>query len=97
VTGSRASLVWVAAEVIEAAGIQPWTQLPIWLPPDGEYAGMYSGDVAAAYAAGLTCRPVGPTVADTWRWLQEEGYPPPGRIEHGLSPDVERRVLASLR
>jgi nucleoside-diphosphate-sugar epimerase len=96
VTGSRASLVWVTPEVIERAGIQPWTELPIWLPPDGESAGMHDGDVSAAYAAGLTCRPVGQTIADTWRWLQDEGYPPPGRIEHGLSPDVERRVLASL-
>jgi len=96
VTGSRASLVWVAPEVIAAAGIEPWTELPIWLPPDGEEAGLHDGDVSAAYAAGLSCRPVGPTVADTWRWLQDEGYPPPGRIEHGLNPDKERRVLDSL-
>jgi 2'-hydroxyisoflavone reductase len=96
VTGSVASLVWVTPEVIEEAGIQPWTELPVWLPPGGEYAGLHDGDVSAAYAAGLTCRPVGETIADTWRWLREEGYPPPGRIEHGLSPEVERRVLASL-
>lgn len=96
VTGSRASLVWVPPEVIEAAGIAPWTELPIWLPPDGEYAGMHDGDVSAAYAAGLTCRPVEQTVADTWRWLQDEGYPPPGRIAHGLSPDKEQAVLAGL-
>jgi len=95
-TGSRASLVWVSPEVIEAAGIEPWTELPIWLPPDGELASLHDGDVSAAYAAGLACRPVEQTVADTWRWLQQEGYPPPGRLEHGLSPDKERRVLASL-
>jgi nucleoside-diphosphate-sugar epimerase len=96
VAGSRASLVWVPPEVIEAAGIALWTELPIWLPPDGEYAGMHDGDVSAAYAAGLTCRPVEQTVADTWRWLQDEGYPPPGRIAHGLSPDKEQAVLAGL-
>jgi hypothetical protein len=41
---------------------------------------------------------VGQTVADTWRWLQDEGDPPsrPGRPVHGLSPDTERRVLAGL-
>ena len=95
---SRASLVWVSPEVIEAAGIAPWTELPIWVPPDGEYAGLHDGDVSAAYTAGLTCRPVSQTVADTWRWLQDEGDPPqrPGLPEHGLSPDAERRVLASL-
>jgi 2'-hydroxyisoflavone reductase len=98
VTGSGATLVWAPPEVIMAAGIQPWTELPVWVPPDGEDASVHDSDVSAVYAAGLTCRPLGQTIADTWRWLQEEGDPPsrPGRPEHGLSPDVERRVLAGL-
>lgn len=98
VTGSRARLVWASPEVIEEAGIQPWTELPVWVPPTEEYAGLHDGDVSAIHAAGLTCRPARETVADTWRWLQDEGYPPspPGRPEHGLNPDTERRVLATL-
>jgi 2'-hydroxyisoflavone reductase len=98
VTGSRARLVWVSPEVIETAGIEPWIELPVWVPPSGEYVGIHDSDVSAAYAAGLTCRPVGQTVADTWRWLQAEGDPPsrPGLPVHGLSPDTERRVLAGL-
>jgi 2'-hydroxyisoflavone reductase len=98
VTGSRATLVWAPPEVIIAAGIQPWTELPVWVPPEGEDASVHDSDVSAVYAAGLTCRPLTDTIADTWRWLQEEGDPPqrPGRPGHGLSPDVERRVLAGL-
>ncbi len=98
VTGARAALVWVSPEVIEAAGIEPWIQLPVWLPPTGESASLYNGDVSAVYAAGLHCRPVAETVADTWHWLQAEGYPAerPGRPAHGLDPDRERQVLASL-
>ena len=52
--------------------------------------------VRKVYATGLTCRPVTETVADTWAWLQAEGDPPVGRIAHGLDPDREREVLASL-
>ncbi|HEX3925806.1 MAG TPA: NAD-dependent epimerase/dehydratase family protein [Streptosporangiaceae bacterium] len=96
VTGSGARLVWVEPEVIVAAGIEPWIQLPIWLPPTSEYAGLHDSDVSAAYAAGLACRPVEETIAATWRWLQDEGFPPPGRIEHGLDPGVERQVLADV-
>ena len=96
VTGSRATLVWVPPEVVERAGIEPWTELPVWLPPTGEFAGLHDGDVSAAFAEGMTCRPVEDTVADTWRWLQAEGDPPPGRIKHGLSPETEQRVLAGL-
>jgi 2'-hydroxyisoflavone reductase len=99
VTGSSARLVWTTPEVIEAAGIAPWTELPVWVPPDGELAGLHSGDVSAVFAAGLTCRPVLDTVADTWAWLQREGDPPTaaGRPGHGLDPDRERDVLAGMQ
>jgi 2'-hydroxyisoflavone reductase len=97
-TGSAANLIWVAPEVIEAAGIQGWTELPVWAPPDGELAGLHDGDVSAIYAAGLVCRPVAETVTDTWRWLLAEGDPPAreGRPLHGIDPDRERQVLAKL-
>jgi 2'-hydroxyisoflavone reductase len=97
-TGSDAKLIWVDPAVIEAAKIEPWTELPVWVPPDGEAASLHDGDVSAIYAAGLVCRPVADTVADTWRWLQAEGDPPvrEGRPQHGIDPDREREVLASL-
>ena len=97
-TGSRANLIWVQPAVIEAAGIQPWTELPVWAPPDGEAAALHNGNVDAIIAAGLVCRPIDETVADTWRWLQAEGDPPvrDGGLKHGLDQDREREVLASL-
>ena len=57
-SGGRAELVWVDPQVVEDAGIAAWTELPIWLPPTGDAAGLHDGDVSAAYAAGLDCRPV---------------------------------------
>ncbi|HEX9065655.1 MAG TPA: NAD-dependent epimerase/dehydratase family protein [Streptosporangiaceae bacterium] len=98
VTGSDARLVWADPEVIEKAGIQPWIELPVWIPPVGEGAGLHTGDVSAIYAAGLTCRPVRDTVADTWHWLITEGDPPvrEGGLKHGLDPAKEAEVLASL-
>jgi len=97
-TGSDANLVWVAPEVIEAAEIQGWTELPVWVSPNGEGISLHDGDVSAIYAAGLVCRPVEETVADTWAWLQAEGDPPvkEGRPSHGLDAEREREVLASL-
>ncbi len=94
VTGSSARLVWTDPEVIEAAGIEAWTELPIWVPPTGEAAGLHDGNVTAAYAAGLTCRPVAETIAATWQWIQAEGYPP-ARPGTGLDPAKEREVLAA--
>jgi nucleoside-diphosphate-sugar epimerase len=95
-TGSAARLVWVTPELIAAAGIAPWTELPVWVPPGSELIGLHSGDATAARAAGLSCRPVAETVADTWRWLRAEGDPPPppGRPNPGLDPERERLALA---
>jgi len=99
VTGSDAELAWVSPEAVAAAGVAPWTELPIWLPPTGEYAGLHDGDVSAAHAAGLTCRPVAETVADTWAWLQDEGLPAPAhpdRAPIGLDAEAEARLLEHL-
>ena len=94
-TGSAARLVWVPPEIIGRAGIEPWTELPVWVPPDSELAGLHTGNVSAALAAGLTCRPVEDTVRDTWAWLQAEGDPPPrpGRPVHGVDPGREQQAL----
>jgi nucleoside-diphosphate-sugar epimerase len=95
--GSSAELVWVPPAVIEQAGIAAWTELPIWVPPEGELAGLHAGDVSAAMALGLHCRPVADTIADTWSWLQNEGDPAvlsAGAI--GLSPEREAGVLATI-
>jgi 2'-hydroxyisoflavone reductase len=91
-------LRWVEPDVIERAGIEPWTELPIWLPPDHEYAGMHAANVERAHAAGLRCRPVRETVADTWAWMESLDGPAPLRADRpapGLSAAAERAALAA--
>ncbi|MGW7133551.1 NAD-dependent epimerase/dehydratase family protein [Streptomyces bobili] len=99
VTGGPAELRWTAPEIVLAAGIEPWTQLPVWVPPGSDlHDALHSADVSRAVATGLTCRPVGETVADTWRWLQEIGGEAPlrpDRPQKGLDPEVEAKVLAA--
>ena len=98
VTGADASLVWVDPEFVLARGIEPWTQLPIWLPPGHpDYDALHCGDTSRAAAAGLTCRPVAETVNDTWRWLTGGGVPrgTAGRMAAGLDPAMEAAALAA--
>ena len=97
VTASDAELVWLTPETVEAAGVSPWTELPIWVPPTGELAGLHALDVSAAAAAGLRCRPIEQTVADTWAWLQREGLPERGSSRAGAPMDdaAELRLWAA--
>lgn len=101
VTGSDAVLRWTDPEPILAAGVVPWNDLPIWIPLGHEYRWLQERDVERAYAAGLACRPVAETVADTWRWLREVGRIPPragrpARAAVGLDPQREAALLAAV-
>lgn len=93
--GVSADLTWVDPDFVLAHGVQPWTELPVWVPPDSEFAGLHTADTSAALSAGLHCRPTSETVTDTWSWLGDvdglgvrAGVPVPG-----LDPAKERRVL----
>jgi 2'-hydroxyisoflavone reductase len=93
-------LRWLDPAAVLEAGIEPWTELPVWLPPDHEFAGMHAADVERAHAAGLRCRPLHGTVADTWAWLSGLDGPPPLREDlpaPGMSAERERAALARAR
>ncbi|MCA2214939.1 NAD-dependent epimerase/dehydratase family protein [Jidongwangia harbinensis] len=97
VTGGHADLRWTDPDTILAAGIQPWTELPIWLPPGHEAAYLHQGDVTRALAAGLRVRPVTDTVTDTWAWLRSRPAEPPHRHTRaalGLDPATEQALLS---
>lgn len=97
VTGGRADLRWTDPETVLAAGIEPWTQLPVWVPPASDLHGaLHAVDVSRAIASGLRNRPVRETVADTWSWLGSRGGTAPLRPDRppvGLDPAVEAKVL----
>ncbi|MER6997850.1 NAD-dependent epimerase/dehydratase family protein [Streptomyces sp. NPDC000410] len=95
-TGADVRLRPLDAETIAAAGVAPWTDLPIWIPRGETYDAMHRADVSKALAAGLRCRPVAETVADTWSWLRSLNRPlTPGtaRAPVGLSEEQEAALL----
>jgi 2'-hydroxyisoflavone reductase len=93
-----AALTWVDPATVLAAGIEPWSELPVWLPADHEYRGLHDVGVERAYAAGLRPRPLDETVRDTWRWLESIGLRAPQREDRerpGLDPAREAAALAA--
>ncbi|MFI9340586.1 SDR family oxidoreductase [Streptomyces sp. NPDC052773] len=99
VTGGGAELRWTDPEVILEAGVEPWTQLPVWVPPGSDlHDALHGADVSRAVAAGLRCRPVERTVTDTWDWLRSLGGVAPQRPDRplkGVDPETEEKVLAA--
>ncbi|HEX4221736.1 MAG TPA: hypothetical protein VHZ97_05205, partial [Pseudonocardiaceae bacterium] len=78
-------------------GVQPWVELPLWIPDLPDTAGFWAVSGARAKAAGLRIRPFGESVRDTWDWLRGGGevVPTPGAAPFGLDGDKERQVLAA--
>jgi 2'-hydroxyisoflavone reductase len=99
VTGSSAKLKWVDAEFLLAHGVEPWVELPIWVPPVGETAAFYATDASLAHRSGLTCRTTRDTVTDTWSWLREhrDWVPVIGSSGKpvGMDPARETELLAA--
>jgi len=86
---SDANVVWLDNDRVLEAGVQPWTELPLWLP-GSDYAGMARADISRALAAGLTFRPVGETIDDTLAWDRSEAGDRPT-----LALDKEQEILAA--
>ncbi|MEU8777252.1 NAD-dependent epimerase/dehydratase family protein [Streptomyces sp. NPDC048606] len=94
--GSVAEPRWTDPAAIEAAGIEPWIELPVWIREGEPHDYMFAGDVGKALASGLVCRPVEETVADTWSWLRSIGGEAPQRPDRstkGLAPEREAALL----
>ena len=93
VAGSDARFVWRDDATLQAAGVQPWTGLPLWLPEaDPDYGGMLLGRNDRAVAAGLRCRPLADTVADTLLHLPQQAMPV--QFPNVLPAGEEARLVA---
>jgi 2'-hydroxyisoflavone reductase len=102
-TGSNATLTWVSEQLLVAEGVEPFTELPLWLPISPEIRAFSAISNARARAAGLELRSLAETARDTWEWLRavqlgEIPAPVPGRfVARGLDPQREAELLSASR
>jgi 2'-hydroxyisoflavone reductase len=89
VTKSSAQLIWVAAPLLEQAGVID--KVPIWVPPSE--IGMAQTSHARALAEGLRFRPLATTTADTLAWWQTLPAERQAKVRAGLSAEQEAAAL----
>jgi 2'-hydroxyisoflavone reductase len=97
VAARRPRWVWAPAQRLAELQLQPWSDLPVWLPPEGDTAGMAHTSVEAALAAGLRVRPLQETVADTLAWYAVLPAEDRAFTRAGLTPQREAAALAGWR
>ncbi|MFI1104989.1 NAD-dependent epimerase/dehydratase family protein [Streptomyces melanogenes] len=93
VTGSDATLEWVDGGFLLDHGAKQWTELPLWRT----YPGTWAVSGVRAQEAGLACRPLSETVADTWSWMSsgETAVDNERAALIGLSEEKEAALLAA--
>lgn len=88
-SGSDARLTWIDEAFLLERGVQPWSELPLWIPDADN--GIFEARNDKAIANGLTFRPLGTTARDTLEWDRVRRGDEP--MKAGLSRDRERDLL----
>jgi 2'-hydroxyisoflavone reductase len=89
------TLTWVPASFLEEHDVQAWTDMPVWVPESGNFAGAAEISARRAYTAGLRIRALSTTVRDTLRWHLSRPMNEQEKLQAGLPADREAQVLAA--
>lgn len=95
-SGWTAEFIHIDGEAAATHNIEPWTNLPLWIPME-EYAGHHHFNIDKAVAVGLTLRPMEDTVQSILDWMDDSAYiTPPSKYTVPLSAEDEAAVVAKL-
>jgi 2'-hydroxyisoflavone reductase len=92
-----ARLAWVPTEFLEARQVSAWSDLPVWVPGQGDSAGFARRDIGRALHAGLTFRTLATTTADTLNWFRQQPPERQAKLRAGLGREREFELLADWR
>ncbi len=96
VAGKNAQLMEASAKFLEENKVAPWSDLPVWIPGQGENAGMHRRSNTKAISRGLTFRSVATTTADTLQWWNGLDQKRKETLRSGLKAEREAELLVKL-
>lgn len=89
VTTRDVKFTWVPIPFLRENNVQPYSDMPIWLPADP----LSAVDNSFAVASGLTFRSLAVTVADTLAWHKTRPVAEQEELRTGIKADREKSVL----
>jgi 2'-hydroxyisoflavone reductase len=91
--GGDAELIWVSEDFLDKHGVEPFTDLPLWVPR--EDAALLDIDCGRAIEAGLTFRPLSETIGDVLEWDRARAVGTESAA--GLTAEREQELLRAWR
>jgi 2'-hydroxyisoflavone reductase len=89
--------IYLPAEFLEEQKVEPWSEMPVWLPAKGEEAAFASTSNKAAVAKGLKITALKKTVNDTLTWHLSRPAEEREKLKAGIAPEKEAAVLAAWK
>jgi 2'-hydroxyisoflavone reductase len=80
---SDAKFTWADAKFLEEQKVSPWSDMPVWIPPQGDGGALSRTSIKKALAAGLTFRSLPDTARDTLAWFKTLPSGAPGTAKGG--------------
>ena len=93
VSNSEANFVWASKEFIEDKKIEPWSEVPMWIP-ESEERGLSLVSNVRACSAGLTFKRTEVVIRETLAWAKTR--PTDYKMRAGLDPTREAELLKEL-
>ncbi len=88
----KSKVVYVPGDVLTEKGIQPWSELPLWIPGLSGTDG--STDTQKSAAIGLLSRPLSDTITATRAWLETDTREI--KWVRALTKEKEQSILSAL-
>jgi 2'-hydroxyisoflavone reductase len=96
-TRSDARFTWVSTPFLDAHKVSAWSDLPVWVPGQGDTAGFARRDIGRALRAGLVFRSLETTTPDTRAWFNRQPDERRAKLKAGLTATRETALLEQWR
>lgn len=97
VTSAPLTWTWVPREFVVEHGLNPYRELPVWMPAVGRNAGFARFDLTREVAAGLTFRTLAQTASDTLAFHHSRPAERQQKLGNAVTAEREAEVLRAWR
>jgi 2'-hydroxyisoflavone reductase len=94
-TNSDALFTWTNLDFLTAEKVAPWSDMPVWMPAQGERAGFSAISNDKALGKGLTFRSLADTTLATLDWFRKQTPERQANLKAGVSAAREAEALAA--
>ena len=88
---------YLPTDFLEEQKVEPWSEMPVWLPAKGDEAAFAGTSNKAARSRGLRITPLRKTVEDTLAWHLTRPEEERAKLKAGIAPEKEAAVLAAWK